>query len=59
MTDAGAELLAHHAQAFQHLDVLDVSNNRLSQAGVSMVHGVARRVISLPQDTRDFARVND
>jgi uncharacterized protein (TIGR02996 family) len=53
LTDAGAQLLAAHRAALQHLAVLDVSNNYLSPAGLAALTGVAAQVISTAQRRDD------
>ncbi|MDQ3336198.1 MAG: TIGR02996 domain-containing protein [Myxococcota bacterium] len=40
MTDAGAQLVATHADAFKHLTQLDLSNNYITSAGLDAVRGV-------------------
>jgi len=59
MTDVGAERLARHADAFAHLEVLDVSQNRLTAAGIHAVAGIAKRVISDNQNDADDAQIDD
>ena len=49
MTDDGARVLAASKAAFQHLEVLDVSQNYLTAAGVAALKGVARSVVSNSQ----------
>jgi uncharacterized protein (TIGR02996 family) len=54
MTDEGARLLVTHKAAFQHLKVLDVSENYLSKFGVAVLKGVAKSVVTARQrDDRD------
>ena len=40
MTDAGAQLIATHADAFKHLKQLDLSNNYVTGDGLDAVRGV-------------------
>ena len=42
LTDRGAAQLARHADAFGHLDTLDVRGNRLSPVGVRLLAGIAK-----------------
>lgn len=51
--DAGATRLAAHADAFAHLDVLDVSMNRLTPAGVAAIAGIAKTVVTRDQSDGD------
>ncbi|HEU0030176.1 MAG TPA: WGR domain-containing protein [Kofleriaceae bacterium] len=53
LTDAGAELLAKHKDAFAHLDTLDVSENYLTKKGVAALKGVAKKVIAKEQREQD------
>jgi len=53
MTDAGAQALAVHKDAFQHLAVLDVSDNYLTKAGLAALEGLATSVVSTRQRTDD------
>ncbi|HEX4418575.1 MAG TPA: WGR domain-containing protein [Kofleriaceae bacterium] len=54
LTDDGARALAAHKAAFQHLDVLDVSESYLTKAGIAALKGVAKSVESGRQrDDRD------
>ncbi|RKH56997.1 WGR domain-containing protein [Corallococcus aberystwythensis] len=46
MTDAGAQLLATNAKAFQHLKLLDVSENFLTKEGQKRVATAAPSVVS-------------
>ncbi|HEU0030087.1 MAG TPA: TIGR02996 domain-containing protein [Kofleriaceae bacterium] len=45
MTDAGAQILLDHADAFAHLDVLNLEHNYLSAGMVTKLRGLAKRVI--------------
>ena len=49
MTDDGARALAADPEAFAHLHRLDVSKNYLTQAGIDVIAGLARRVITTGQ----------
>ena len=53
LTDAGAAILAQHADAFAHLDVLDLSESYLTPAGVKLVKRIARKVIVADQREAD------
>lgn len=46
MTDEGAAALAANKHAFAHLERLDLSYNYLSEAGIRMVAGLCRRVVT-------------
>jgi uncharacterized protein (TIGR02996 family) len=49
LTDAGAQMLAKHADAFARLEVLDVSYNRLDVDGVRAISRLCPRVIAEDQ----------
>ncbi len=49
MTDAGAATLVEHRAAFAQLDVLDVSDNYLSEKAIRSLGKLARRVVAKPQ----------
>jgi uncharacterized protein (TIGR02996 family) len=49
LTDMGAARLAAHPDAFSHLDVLDVSANQLTTAGIEAVRGLAKTVVTRDQ----------
>jgi len=53
MTDAGAQLLAAHKDAFTHLAVLDVSDNYLTKAGIAALKGLAKSVVTTRQREDD------
>ena len=53
MTDEGARTLATHADAFAHLEVLDVSDNYLSSDGIKAVKRIAKKVITDTQKDDD------
>jgi uncharacterized protein (TIGR02996 family) len=53
MTNEGAQLLAAHRAAFQHLAVLDVSDNYLTRDGLAALKGVAKSVVSTEQRDDD------
>jgi hypothetical protein len=53
MTDDGAKILAANKSAFVHLDVLDVSDNYLTKAGIAALRGVAKKVIAIDQKDDD------
>ena len=62
MSDDGARSIAAHRDAFAHLDVLDVSQNYLSAAGLALLKGTAAKVIAGDQkqvfeDSPDFRYV--
>lgn len=44
MTDEGARVLAARAEAFAHLEQLDVSDNYLTKAGINAIKRIAKRV---------------
>ncbi len=53
MTDAGAEALAAHPDAFKHLDVLDLTRNYLTKKGIAAVKSLAKKVITAEQEQGD------
>ena len=53
MTDAGAEALAAHPDAFKHLDVLDLTRNYLTKKGIAAVKSLAKKVLTGEQEQSD------
>ena len=56
MTDAGAQTIATHADAFKHLAQLDLSNNYLTSAGLAAVRGVCQ---VLSEEQREYDAGDD
>ena len=46
LTDEGAKLLVQHADAYRHLEVLNVSDTYLSKAAAKTLKGVAKKVVA-------------
>ena len=44
LTDAGAQVIVDHANAFAHLRSLDLSENYLSEAGAKLVKKLGKHV---------------
>jgi hypothetical protein len=59
MTDLGAQQLARHAKDFAHLEVLDVSHNRLTPRGIAAVAGIAKRVMTDAQHVAEDPPIDD
>lgn len=53
LSDEGAKTIAAHRDAFAHLDVLDVSQNYLTPAGIKLLRGAANKVIAADQKQLD------
>jgi uncharacterized protein (TIGR02996 family) len=53
MTDEGANALAAAKSSLAHLDVLDLTHNYLSKAGVKTVQGICKKVITAQQQESD------
>ncbi len=53
MTDEGAEAMAAHADAFSHLEVLDLTRNFLTKKGIAAVKKLAKKVITGGQESAD------
>jgi len=49
LSDDGAKTIAAHRDAFAHLEVLDVSKNYLTPAGIRLLKGAARKIITADQ----------
>jgi uncharacterized protein (TIGR02996 family) len=49
MSDAGAQALARHRAAFEHLELLDVSENFLTRAGLAALEGSAKQLVAKEQ----------
>lgn len=45
LTDEGASVIARHRDAFAHLELLDVSQCCLSEAGAAQLHGIAKTLV--------------
>jgi uncharacterized protein (TIGR02996 family) len=56
MTDGGAEALAANKAAFAHLDTLDLTGNYLRPAGVALVRGICKNVMTEQRDWDDEYR---
>jgi uncharacterized protein (TIGR02996 family) len=56
MTDAGAQLLARHADAFKHLKSINLAENYLSGDGIGAVKNVLKGVEATEQKTGDDYR---
>jgi Ran GTPase-activating protein (RanGAP) involved in mRNA processing and transport len=53
MTDEGAEALAAAKDSLKHLDVLDLTRNYLTKAGIALVKNLAKTVITKDQEKAD------
>jgi uncharacterized protein (TIGR02996 family) len=53
LTDEGAQAIVKHKDAFAHLELLDVSENYLTDAGVRALKGVAKKVVAKEQRELD------
>jgi len=53
MTDEGAVAMAAHADAFKHLEVLDLTRNFLTKKGITAVKNLAKKVITGGQEQAD------
>ena len=53
MTDEGAQALADGKAALKHLEVLDLTRNYLTKAGIKLVAGLCKKVITDRQEKAD------
>lgn len=51
LSDTGAGVLAHDADRYRHLEMLELSHNQLSLAGIERVRGIARGLNAANQQT--------
>ncbi|MGZ3418997.1 MAG: WGR domain-containing protein [Polyangiales bacterium] len=51
LTDEGAEAMAANKDAFKHLEVLDLTHSFLTEKGLALVKGLAKKVITDDQQT--------
>jgi uncharacterized protein (TIGR02996 family) len=59
LTDVGATRLAAHPDAFTQLEVLDVTGNLMTAAGIELVRGLAKNVVTRDQVNPDDDRDDD
>lgn len=57
LTDAGAQQIANHRDAFAHLDELDVNDNYLTDSGLRALAGCAKKITS--EDQREVDDPDD